>query len=180
MDYSATNPTPNNPNNLPPVIMPVFTEGGGNVVVSAQNDVKSLVASDQIIVDWLWRDGATNTDGSFVSNRQTAWWINFARFEQGIAALGGGSVSVVAGRDIVNVSAFTPTQGRVGGGRTLSDARAAAITGGGDLSVGAGRDLVGGIYYVDKGTGTISAGRAITSNRMVSFDPDGSGSRAAS
>ena len=176
LDYGATNPTPNNSNNPPPVIIPVFTEGGGNVLVSAQNDVKSLVASDQMIIDWLWRDGATTADGSFVANRQTAWWINFARFEQGIAALGGGNVSVAAGRDIVNVSAFTPTQGRVGGGRTLSEARTVAIIGGGDLSVGAGRDLVGGVYYVDKGTGAISAGRAITSNRMVSFDRDGSGS----
>jgi len=177
LDFSLTNPTPSNPNNLPPVVMPVFTEGGGNVVVRAQNDVKSLTASDQMIIDWLWRDGGTNADGSFIANRQPAWWFNFARFEQGIAALGGGNVFVEAGRDIVNVSAFTPTQGRVGGGRTLSEAKTAVITGGGDLSVGAGRDLVGGFYYVDKGTGTISAGRAITSNRTVSFDPDGSGSQ---
>ncbi|MTD92716.1 filamentous hemagglutinin N-terminal domain-containing protein [Hyphomicrobium sp. xq] len=179
LDYSATNPTPNISNTVPPVTMPVFTEGGGDVTVTAQNDVKSLVASDQMIVDWLWRDGATNSDGSFPANRQTAWWINFSRFEQGVAALGGGSVSVAAGRDIVNVSAFTPTQGRVGGGRTFTEAKTLAITGGGDLSVGAARDIVGGVYYVDKGTGSISAGGAITSNRIVSFDPDGSGTQVA-
>jgi filamentous hemagglutinin len=163
--------------NPPQPIMPVFTEGGGDIVVTAQNDVKTLVASDQMIVDWLWRQGAVNADGSFAANRQTAWWINFARFEQGIAALGGGNVTLTAGRDVVNTSAFTPTQGRVGGGRTAAEAKVVAITGGGDLLVKTGRDLVGGVYYVDKGTGTISAGGAITSNRMVSYDPDGAGSQ---
>ncbi|MBN2447363.1 MAG: filamentous hemagglutinin family protein [Phycisphaerae bacterium] len=169
LDYSAVDPTPSSNDNIPLVVMPVFTEGGGDVTVKAQNDVKSLVASDQMVVDWLWRDGASNPDGSFLANRQTAWWINFSRFEQGVAALGGGNASITAGRDIVNVSAFTPTQGRVGGGRTFTEAKTAAVTGGGDLSVVAGRDIVGGVYYVDKGTGTIAAGGAITSNRTVSF-----------
>ncbi|WP_324615104.1 filamentous haemagglutinin family protein [Hyphomicrobium album] len=157
---------------------PVFTQGGGDVRVTAQNDIKTLVASDQMIVDWLWRDGAANimppgadgnNDGSFLADRQTAWWINFGAFQQGIAALGGGSVMVEAGRDIVNVSASTPTQGRIGGGRTADEAKTVAITGGGDLTVNAGRDVVGGVYYVDHGTGAITAGGAITSNRTAIY-----------
>ncbi len=106
-----------------------------------------------------------SNDGAFLDNKQTAWWINFSNFQQGIAALGGGNVTVEAGRDIVNVSASTPTQGRVGGGRTPGEAKTVAITGGGDLTVKAGRDIVGGVYYVDRGTGTIQAGGAVTSNR---------------
>jgi filamentous hemagglutinin family protein len=160
--------------------MPVFTQGGGDVVVTAQNDIKTLTASDQMIVDWLWREGVSNTsiypsesnNGAFLENKQTAWWINFSNFQQGIAALGGGNVTVEAGRDIVNVSASTPTQGRVGGGRTAAEAKTAAITGGGDLTVKAGGDIVGGVYYVDQGTGTIEAGGSITSNRIVSYDVD--------
>lgn len=159
---------------------PVFTQDGGDVRVTAQNDIKTLTASDQMIVDWLWREGVSNTsiypsesnDGAFLANKQTAWWINFSNFQQGIAALGGGNVTVEAGRDIVNVSASTPTQGRVGGGRTAAEAKTVAITGGGDLTVKAGRDIVGGVYYVDRGTGAIQAGGAVTSNRVVSYDKD--------
>lgn len=159
---------------------PVFTQGGGDVRVTAQNDIKTLIASDQMIVDWLWRDGDANTmppgvdgnnDGSFLADRQTAWWINFAGFQQGIAALGGGNVTVEAGRDVVNVSASTPTQGRVGGGRTADEAKTVVITGGGDLTVKAGRDIVGGVYYVDHGTGAITAGGAITSSRTAFYSP---------
>lgn len=157
---------------------PVFTSGGGDVRIAAQNDIRSLTASDQIIVDWLWRVGDSNTttpgepgnnDGSFLPNEQTAWWINFATFQQGVAALGGGDVFVEAGRDVVNVSALTPTQGRVGGGRTAEEAKTVAITGGGDLAVKSGRNIVGGVYYVDRGIGALAAGGAVTSNRTAIF-----------
>ena len=98
-----------------------------------------------------WRTGRVNTDGSFETNKQTAWWINFAKFEQGIAALGGGNVSVAAGRDIAETSVITVTQDEVGGGRTAREAKTVAITGGGDLTVAAGRDILGGVDYVDGG-----------------------------
>jgi hypothetical protein len=176
IDYTAEL----NPDGSYKTRMPDFTHHGGDIRVTAQNDVKTLVASDQMIVDWLWREGYSNTtglgetgtkDGTFFKNQQTAWWINYATFQQGIAALGGGSVTVDAGRDIVNVSASTPTQGRVGGGRTgTTEAKTVAITGGGDLTVRAGRDIVGGVYYVDHGTGALTAGGAITSNRTAIFE----------
>ncbi|MDC7787031.1 filamentous hemagglutinin N-terminal domain-containing protein [Rhodoplanes sp. TEM] len=160
---------------------PVFTQGGGDVSVTAQNDVVTLTASDQMIVDWLWREGASDTGvpnagdigtGAFTENRQTAWWIRFSNFQQGIGALGGGDVTLTAGRDVVNVSAATPTQGRVGGGRTANEAKTVAITGGGDLRVQAGRDIVGGAYYVDGGSGTVAAGGAVTSNRTTNIHYD--------
>lgn len=161
---------------------PSFTQGGGNVSVAAANDIRTVTPSEQMIVDWLWREGYANVaypdaggndDGVFLANQQTAWWVNFSAFEQGIAALGGGNVSLNAGRDISNVSASTVTQGRVGGGRTAIEAKQTVITGGGDLTVRAGRDILGGVYYVDNGSGLISANGKIDGGRSVLFDPDG-------
>ena len=154
---------------------PAFTSGGGDIRISAQNDVRTLVPGGQMIVDWQWRAGRFQLDSNnfftdvFVAGKQTAWWINFARFQQGIAALGGGSVSVTAGRDVAETSVITVTQGRVGGGRTAGEAKTVAITGGGDLTVAAGRNILGGVYYVDGGTGVIAAGGNITAGHTISY-----------
>ena len=148
---------------------PAFTSGGGDIRISSQNDIRTLVPGGQMIVDWQWRTGRVKTDGSFETNKQTAWWINFAKFQQGIAALGGGNVSVTAGRDIAETSVITVTQGRVGGGRTAQEAKIVAITGGGDLTVAAGRNILGGVYYVDGGTGSIAAGSNITAGHTISY-----------
>ena len=160
---------------------PAFTSGGGNIRISAQNDVRTLVPGSQMIVDWQWRAGRFELDdkfnfkANFETDKQTAWWVNFATFQQGVAALGGGNVSVVAGRDVAETSVITVTQGRVGGGRTASEAKTVAITGGGDLTVAAGRNILGGVYYVDGGSGTITAGGNITAGHTISYVRENTG-----
>ena len=103
-----------------------YPAGGGDVLLSAQGSVTGdlyggssstigspLLTSDAI-GNWLWRQGSTQLGIS------TAWWINFGTFAfpyapgdtgyglsvptqltgfQGIGALGGGNVTVVAGQD---------------------------------------------------------------------------------
>ncbi|WP_072389324.1 filamentous haemagglutinin family protein [Hyphomicrobium sp. CS1BSMeth3] len=93
--------------------------------------------------------------------RQTASWINFGSFNQGVMSIGG-DVEIIAGRDVNQFSASLPTTVRVSGGLSpLDPATVAHITGGGDLLVRAGRDVLSGAYYVGKGEGQLQAGGSI-------------------
>ncbi|MDP8986441.1 MAG: filamentous hemagglutinin family protein [Pseudomonadota bacterium] len=135
-----------------------YTTDGGNISVSAADDIRSSPSS-QLVSDWLWRRGSTNSDGTLVNTKDnTSWWIDFTRFEQGIGALGGGNITLTAGRDIVNVSAVIPTTGRLLGaaGTTPSTANL-IVTGGGTLRVQAGGNIEGGVYENDWGNASITA-----------------------
>ena len=75
----------------------------------AGHDIASA-PSKQMVADWLWRRGKTNPDGAITANQNTTWWVNFANFQQGVGALGGGNISVKAGNDINNSpQSFPPT-----------------------------------------------------------------------
>lgn len=142
--------------------------------------------SRQLPNNWLYRRGYVDpTTGLFANNggvdstviqtitdraTSTAWWVDFSNFFQGVGALGGGNIRMTARNDIVNVDAVIPTNARMPGRDPSSglnvapDASKLVEWGGGDLTVQTGRDLSGGIYYVQKGLGKITAGRAITTN----------------
>jgi hypothetical protein len=161
-----------------------YPAGGGNVLVAAQGDVTgdvlgtgtgSSVTStagppSDSVGDWLWRQGSTQL------GQPTAWWINFGTFVepldsgdgdtgnppqlvgfQGIGALGGGNVTVLAGGDAGQI---TDRQGRdnfgvprgeglvvaVGStGRLALGATTPTITGGGDITI----DIGGALNPVD-------------------------------
>jgi hypothetical protein len=144
-----------------------YPTDGGNVTVFAADDIRSAISA-QFVTDWLWRRAPAN--GTFATKSNTSWWIMFNDFEQGIGALGGGDISLAAGRDIVNVSAVIPTTGRLlladGGTPQLSDL---LLTGGGNLRVSAGGDLFSGIYEDDWGNASIRAGGAIASSVDSTF-----------
>ena len=91
-----------------------YTTGGGDISLEAGRDITSA-PSKQMVADWLWRRGKTNPDGTITANQNTTWWVNFANFQQGVGALGGGNISVKAGNDINNLSAVIPTNGRLAG-----------------------------------------------------------------
>ena len=162
-----------------PVPAPQYSHSGGNVRISAQQDIARYKvvgtgASATLVPDstremptnWLYRrsyvDPAT---GQFAPTRagrdvaSTTWWVDFTNFFEGVGALGGGNVSLIAGRDVANVDAVVPTNARMPKG--TPDAAALLELGGGDLTVRAGRDIDGGVYYVERGTGILSAGGAL-------------------
>lgn len=143
-----------------------FTQGGGDVSLSAARDVVAA-ASSNLWSDWLFRQGRLNAAGdAYDSNQgQLAWWVRFDRFAQGVGALGGGDVSISAGRHVSNLSASAPTQGRMAS--VTPDASRLLRTGGGDVTVQAGADILSGQYFADNGDVKLVAGGAVDSGRTV-------------
>ncbi|HXW74487.1 MAG TPA: filamentous hemagglutinin family protein [Steroidobacteraceae bacterium] len=145
-----------------------YPTGGGDISVTAADDIRSALSA-QLVTDWLWRRGSpTSTTGN--PHRNTTWWVMFNLFQQGIGALGGGGLSLSAGRDIVNTSAVIPTTGRLavaeGDTPVLADL---LLTGGGSLRVQAGGDIISGVYEDDWGNAAISAGGALRSSTDSTF-----------
>ncbi|MGH6612750.1 filamentous haemagglutinin family protein [Sphingomonas sp.] len=153
-----------------------FTEGGGDLMLAAQGDVRGFIQvntnsglmSDDI-GKWLWRQGGASL------NQQTAWGINFGQYwsnvlggiEQagfsGIGTLGGGDVSVIAGGDAglprnadPDATYFT-TSGlniMVGGSGRMDPRGVLSQTGGGTLKLDiGGRYNTGRTLLLDPQTG---------------------------
>ena len=161
-----------------------YSLAGGNVTVSAQNDIIHLTrdASGQLVADsdkempmnWLFRRGFVNSSGVFGRGlfgdiASTTWWIDFSNFFEGVGTLGGGDVTLTAGHDVSNVDAVAATNARMPGKDSMGHAiapNAAAMVelGGGDVAVRAGHDIDGGVYYVERGKGTLFAGNSIHTN----------------
>ncbi|MHB1080669.1 MAG: filamentous hemagglutinin family protein [Prosthecobacter sp.] len=172
-----------------------YTLAGGNVSVYAGNDIahktqntQGVLINDserQLPMNWLYRRGfVDSTTGLFgvagVSGNpfsavtdpsaSTTWWVDFSNFFEGVGALGGGNVTLKAGRDVANVDAVSVTNARMPGKDPVSglnvapDASKLLELGGGDVVVQAGRNIDGGVYYVERGHGTLNAGNSITTN----------------
>ncbi len=145
---------------------PAYPTDGGSIEIQVGDDIRSALSA-QTITDWLWRRGASSTAQSQTaqSRNNASWWVMFNDFDQGIGALGGGEVSVSAGRDIVNTSIVVPTTGRV-----LASYQQAPVagdiflTGGGNLSVTAGNNIISGVLEDDWGNTVVTAGGAVTSS----------------
>ena len=183
------------------IYSPQWSMAGGNIVINAQDTIgrykfdgstDTLDSSLQLPNNWLYRRGLVGTDGLFAvggfdgnalttvtdPSASTTWWIDFSNFFEGVGALGGGNVLLKAGQDILNVDAFAPTNARMPGlsgtTRLAPDSSKLLELGGGDVSVEAGRDISGGVYYVERGKGTLVAGGSITTNSARAAQPDGS------
>lgn len=155
-----------------------YTLGGGNVTITAGADIAHYTrnAANELIADssrqmptnWLYRRGFIDpVTGDFGVGRfgeiaSMSWWVDFSNFFEGVGALGGGNVTLTAGRNVSNVDAVTPTNARMAKG--APDATALVELGGGDVVVRAGNDIDGGVYYVERGHGTLAAGGDITTN----------------
>ncbi len=159
-------------------------DSAGNEIQAPYAKDASLTAdsSRQLPTAWLMRRSQVQADGSW--NRisgfldpdspevaSTTWWVNYANFFQGVGALGGGNVSLVAAGDIRNMDVSIPTQGRLtsradSGGPILKPAEGILTeTGGGDMIVRAGGDIDAGVYYVERGDASLRAGGSIVSNK---------------
>ncbi len=167
-----------------------YSLGGGDVRIAAGNDIGHYTLSDdgvlvadserQLPNNWLYRRGEVDPlTGRFgtggpkidplapLDAQSTSWWVDFTNFFEGIGALGGGDVTLLAGRDVANVDAVAPTNARLPKGRP--DAAKLIELGGGDVTVRAGRNIDGGTYYVERGQGTLAAGGEIKTNATRSF-----------
>jgi filamentous hemagglutinin len=170
-----------------------YTEGGGNIVIDAQQDIAHLrVSGGSLVPDtswefptsWLYRRGATSSTDIFDTTKlnanelaTTTWWINFSNFFEGVGALGGGNVTLKAGGNIVNVDAVVPTNARMpfadASGNSLPDAASSLVElGGGNLVVEAGGTIEGGTYYVEQGTGEIIANTITSADDTARISAD--------
>ncbi|MGO9508237.1 MAG: beta strand repeat-containing protein, partial [Mycobacterium sp.] len=152
---------------------PAYPTGGGNISVAASNDIRSATSS-QYVTDWLWR--RSSPVAMFTPDTNTSWWIMFQDFQQGIGALGGGNLSLSAGRDIVNTSAVIPSTGRLLYLAPMDTATPPPpvasdllLTGGGNLRVRAGGDIISGVFEDDWGNAAITAGGALKSSADSTF-----------
>ncbi|MBO9356986.1 hypothetical protein GG851_23600 [Bordetella petrii] len=163
-----------------------YGEAGGHVAVLAQGDVRAPTEpgarSEQILTEWLFRQGRVGgpedapsgyfdpyeidrkySGGGYVyefsdRGQQPSWWVNYATFEQGLGALGGGNVSLQAGGDLVNLVVALPSHMRLAGGRSAADAAPAAHQrNGGQMRVRADGAIRAGQYYVGRGHGDLRA-----------------------
>jgi len=174
---------------------PQFSQGGGNIFINASRDIShkalgvdgsgtTVVVDDsvrQVPSNWLYRRGSVDgktgvfekvsieglSGGDIAS---TSWWVDFSNFFEGVAALGGGNISLNAGRNIANVDALIPTNLRMPGRDSLGTLVKAGEAspselGGGDLRVQSAGNIDGGIYYVERGLGSLKAGGSIVTNR---------------
>ena len=149
----------NNPTGSP---APIFPNQGGDIGIDAGGDIRAA-GSTQLVSEWLFRDAKRTGPSALRPNPQTAWWVRFDQFQQGIGALAGGDVTLKAGGDLENVSAVIPTNARLGGPLNSAPVAARFVEqGGGDLVIDAGGNVAGGLYYVSKGTGSITAGGSVT------------------
>lgn len=157
----------------------------GNEIQTPYEKDASLTAdsSRQLPTAWLMRRSQVKSDGSWDIKTSdildpdkpevasTTWWVNYANFFQGVGALGGGNVSLVASGDIRNMDVSIPTQARltsraVSEGTVLKPSEGILTeTGGGDMIVRAGGDIDAGVYYVERGDASLRADGSIVSNK---------------
>jgi filamentous hemagglutinin family protein len=140
-----------------------FLHRGGDLRVHAGRDVRAVAATGQLVNQWLSRIGGESQDpggsGGTVEI-PTAWAVAAGEFRQHLGALGGGDVTVEAGRRLDRVSVSVASTGRPEG---TAETPTVVVEGGGTLRVSAGEDVRGGVFYLARGTGSIVAGGALAS-----------------
>jgi hypothetical protein len=153
---------------------------GGNLTITAQGNIGHYIltgtgasatltanSSAEMPTNWLYRRDYVGPNGTFGASPRgdiasTTWWVDFSNFFEGVGTLGGGNVTLDAGGNIDNVDAVVPTNARAPKG-TPSQSSLQEF-GGGNLTVIAGNNINGGVYYVERGQGTLFAGNQILTN----------------
>uniref|UniRef100_Q07LL2 Filamentous haemagglutinin family outer membrane protein n=1 Tax=Rhodopseudomonas palustris (strain BisA53) TaxID=316055 RepID=Q07LL2_RHOP5 len=167
-----------------------FPYQGGDLDIEAQQDIIGYSGSTdgrsvyQYFRPWLLSQTeltpaevaaagtiTTRGQGAFAPTKtriasQTAWWIQYGSFQQGFLSAGG-NATVIAGRDLKDVSVSLPTTGRVSGGLSATSTPVTHIYDSGNMLVRAGRDILGGAFYEGSGHASIVAGRAVGQNGTI-------------
>jgi hypothetical protein len=169
----------------------LYMTGGGNIDIRAQGSIiGSELTGRQNVNQWLWRAGGATQTSVKYSFQDTSWWVRPDLFAQGVAALGGGNVSVQADGDIKQFSVSIPTTGRydtyngvaqITGnledgtanlGSSTPGTGAFSVDGGGSMRVEAGGNIYNGTYYTGRGNARLIAGG------VIAADPSLAGSTA--
>jgi hypothetical protein len=147
-----------------------FPTDGGDISIRAGKNILAA-QSQQLASPWFWRQAA----GAFGLNTfDTLWAVDIAKFEQGVAAFGGGDITVQAGAGISNLSVSVPTTGIV---KDNSGSKQLLQWGGGDFLVSARDNIEGGAFYAGRGQGLVETlggvepGAAITISNVEKVVP---------
>ncbi|MBV9994452.1 MAG: filamentous hemagglutinin family protein [Caulobacteraceae bacterium] len=151
---------------------PVYADGGGDVSVNAGLDVLSRRDTFQESeLGGVGKSGSINTGASWIGSGDQPWrtghigdlvnlQIDPELFSEGIGTLGGGDVSITAGRNVSDLSIVatdSATTADVGGLAAASQPQALVNLGGGDISVTVGANILGGRLDVAAGNATLRA-----------------------
>jgi filamentous hemagglutinin family protein len=120
-----------------------FPIEGGGVNIHALRDVDGTPLV-QSVTAWLTRLGS--------STQPVSWGTDISQFGWNLGSLGGGDVRVQAGRDITNLTAATAD-----GATVAADLAHITYYGGGSMQLHAGLDINGGVFYVARGSGELTA-----------------------
>ncbi len=151
-----------------------YPHDGGDIRIRAGGDMKEAISS-QSIRDWLRSTGNWSRKETHKGELPTAWGLGLTSvegignkpaqgFQRGIGVLGGGNVDIEVAGDMQNVSVMIPTSGRPLGKSLSQDPVTAVsdfsenkfeISGGGSLRIRTGGNINGGVFYLDRGEGTI-------------------------
>jgi hypothetical protein len=142
-----------------------FVQEGGDVRLFAGGDI--LAASVSPLPDWLPRAAGEYSLYQEGVVYPTAWAIAVDNFQQGVGALGGGSVSVQAGGSIDSLVVAAPVNGLP----AAFDGSRLEIAGGGNLVVRAGGDVRGGMFHVGRGQADIRSNGQITAGTATGLLP---------
>ena len=152
-----------------------FTERGERLTVSAGGDVGSFIrkvdeTTQQVsYVSQPLLQGTGNyfvhggvSDGPLASSDiPVAWATRFNDFRQGLGSFGGGNIDVQAGANVSNLAVVAPTTAREVIQLDKNGNKALKVLNGGDISVAAGGDIVGGLYFLGRGDGRLTAGGSV-------------------
>lgn len=128
-----------------------YVNNGGDISIQAQGNITGS-ATTQSVNQWLLRQGGNGAD--------TSWWIRNDLFNQGVAALGGGNVTVNAGGNVTNLSAASATNAQYDNAGDQASG-AYVVNGGGDVTVTSNGNITNGVYYVGRGQLDMHAGGSI-------------------
>ncbi len=121
-----------------------FADQGGDINITLAGDFIGA-ASNQFFTDWLQRAGGDTVAGTLPGT----WGVVLNDFQQGIATLGGGDITLAARGNVTNLSVSTPRTGQI----DVNDD--VVIRGGGDIDITAGGDLLSARVLADGGDANI-------------------------
>jgi hypothetical protein len=136
-----------------------FPTGGGDLIVHAGEDIVGAPVTTPGVPNWQLREGGGRYTPAGASGSQAIlpqWGVNLAAYDWNFGTLGGGDLSLTAGRDALNVTAAAADSllPQYGGATQY-------VTSGG-LSLTAGRNIGSAQVFLADGTGSVAAGGALT------------------